>query len=57
MDVFLDFLAAHAGLIGLLFFFVFFVLMTAWTFRPGAKGYYKVNACIPLHEKDNDSER
>lgn len=50
----LDWLAAHAGMIGLLFFFTFFVLMTGWVFRPGSKQKYQANAYIPLNETDHD---
>ena len=50
----IDFISGNAGLIGLLFFFSFFVLVTIWTFRPGAKAKdnYKKNAHIPLEEKE-----
>lgn len=44
--------SADAGLIGLLFFFVFFVAITAWTFRPGAKKNYKDHGDIPLKENE-----
>lgn len=50
----LDFVTTHAGLIGLLFFFVFFTLMALWVFRPGAKKSYQDHADIPLKETDND---
>ncbi len=39
-----------AGTIGLLFFFVFFVVMALWVFRPGSKEKYKSDAKIPLKE-------
>lgn len=39
------------GLIGLLFFFVFFCGVALWTFRPGAKKKYEKNSQIPLEEK------
>lgn len=39
------------GLIGLLFFFLFFCGVTLWTFRPSAKNKYKKDAEIPLKEK------
>lgn len=45
-----EFMSAHAGLIGLLFFFLFFCLVTLWTFRPQAKKKYEENAKIPLQE-------
>ena len=43
---------ADLGLIGLLFFFAFFSLVTLWTFRPGAKKKYQDHGNIPL--KDNE---
>jgi len=46
----LDFLTHHAGAIGLLFFFVFFVVMVGWVFRPGMKTAYQTCATIPLKE-------
>lgn len=44
----IDWIAAHAGLIGLLFFFVFFVTMVLWIYRPGAKSRYQKFASIPF---------
>lgn len=46
----IDFMSTYAGLIGLLFFFVFFCLVTMWTFRPAAKKKYERDAQIPLQE-------
>jgi cytochrome c oxidase cbb3-type subunit 4 len=46
-------LSAHAGMIGLLFFFVFFVGLLIWVFRPGSKKNYDAKAQIPLKD-DND---
>lgn len=40
----------NLGLIGLLFFFLFFCGVTLWTFRPGAKGKYKKHGDIPLDD-------
>ena len=42
----------HAGLIGLLFFFIFFCAVTAWTFRPGARKHYDNIGRIPLEETE-----
>ncbi|HCK32035.1 MAG TPA: CcoQ/FixQ family Cbb3-type cytochrome c oxidase assembly chaperone [Rhodospirillaceae bacterium] len=50
----MSFLASHAGLIGLVFFFTFFLGMLVWVFRPGSKEYFKKFGKIPLEEKDND---
>ncbi len=46
----IDYIAANAGLIGLVFFFVFFGVAVLWTFRPSAKKYYEKSALIPLEE-------
>tara|TARA_B100001093_G_C26401153_1_gene831390 strand:+ start:164 stop:319 length:156 start_codon:yes stop_codon:yes gene_type:complete len=43
---------ANLGLIGLLFFFLFFCAVTLWTFRPGSKNTYKNHGNIPLQEHD-----
>lgn len=48
----MDWLTENAGLIGLLFFFSFFVLMALWVYRPGAKRNYQDKAYIPLKEGD-----
>jgi cbb3-type cytochrome oxidase subunit 3 len=50
----IDWIAAHAGMIGLLFFFTFFVLMAGWVFRPGSKPLYQNNALIPFKETHHD---
>ncbi|MCB1531963.1 MAG: CcoQ/FixQ family Cbb3-type cytochrome c oxidase assembly chaperone [Alphaproteobacteria bacterium] len=44
------FASANAGLIGLLFFFVFFIGVVVWVMRPGSKEKYKEDAQIPLKE-------
>ena len=45
-----NYIADNAGLIGLLFFFMFFTLVGLWTFRPGAKEEYQSHAQIPLQD-------
>jgi cbb3-type cytochrome oxidase subunit 3 len=50
----MDWISAHAGMIGLLFFFTFFVLMAVWVYRPGSKQNYQKNAFIPLNENQHD---
>jgi cbb3-type cytochrome oxidase subunit 3 len=50
----IDFLATHAGLIGLLFFFTFFMCVAVWIFRPGMARNYQNFALIPLRERDDD---
>ncbi len=44
------------GLIGLLFFFIFFCTIFLWTFRPGAKGKYQEHANIPLDENEAETK-
>jgi len=45
------------GLIGLLFFFVFFSAVFLWTFRPGAKKQYQDHANIPLDENKTETKK
>jgi cbb3-type cytochrome oxidase subunit 3 len=40
------------GLIGLLFFFLFFCGIAIWTFRPSAKKSHQKHAQIPLQETE-----
>lgn len=47
------FASGDMGLIGLLFFFLFFCGVLFWVMRPGAKKKYSRDAQIPLKE-DND---
>jgi len=42
------------ALIGLLFFFIFFLMMVAWTYRPGARNAYRQIANIPLKDDSHD---
>lgn len=46
----MDWLAAHAGVIGLAFFFTFFILMAGWVYRPGSRKGYQEKAQIPFKE-------
>lgn len=48
----LNFISSHAGLVGLLFFFIFFCLVALWTFRPRAKKQYEDYAKIPFQENE-----
>lgn len=50
----LDWIADNAPEIGLLFFFLFFVVMTVWVYRPGAKKEYQSFASIPFEENKDD---
>ncbi|MCB1556183.1 MAG: CcoQ/FixQ family Cbb3-type cytochrome c oxidase assembly chaperone [Alphaproteobacteria bacterium] len=47
----IDWITHHAGVIGLLFFVVFFAAVVLWLIRPGAKEYYKEQGDIPLKEE------
>ena len=49
----IDFIMSNATLIGLLFFFCFFVGVLIWVYRPGSKSTYKNFAEIPLKEGDD----
>lgn len=48
----IDWLAQHgnAGIVGLLFFFIFFSGLVVWVFRPNSGKYYLTQAQIPLKE-------
>lgn len=50
------FASPDLGLIGLLFFFLFFCTVVVWTFRPGAKGSYDKHANIPLDENEAENK-
>ncbi len=54
IELILDFLAANAGMIGLIFFFIFFSIVGVWTFRPSAKSDHIKHSLIPLEENSND---
>ena len=43
----------HPSLIGLLFFFIFFLMIVAWTYRPAARAAYRQNATIPLKDDEH----
>lgn len=45
-----NFASVYAGLIGLLFFFGFFVFMLIWIFRPGSAQHYAADAHIPFKD-------
>lgn len=46
------FASEHAGMIGLLFFFIFFTATALWVYRPGKKEHYQHFADIPFKEND-----
>ena len=50
----IDFLNHHAGLIGLIFFFGFFIAMLVWVLRPGMTKKFEEFGNIPLKEKDHE---
>lgn len=45
---------ADVGIIGLLLFFSFFIVMLVWIFRPGSKDKYKEYGNIPLKGHDDE---
>lgn len=49
----IDTVVDHAPEAGLVFFFVFFMAILVWVFRPGSRAYYQKQAKIPLMENDN----
>ena len=52
----MDLITNHAPVAGLLFFFIFFLGLLVWVFRPGSKPSYILKAQIPLKE-DGPGER
>lgn len=50
----IDWVAQHAGMIGLLFFFIVFTFISVWVFRPGSRQFYQAQANIPLSEDNHD---
>lgn len=48
--VILDFLRDHAGMIGLLFFFIVFVGVALWAFLPSQKQKLESYKFLPLQE-------
>lgn len=50
----MSFLSAHAGIIGLIFFFAFFCGLIAWVFLPGTNKKFKRYSEIPLKENGDD---
>lgn len=54
----MDVLAAKQwfGIFGLIFFFVFFLGVVVWVFRPGAAEKYRKWGHIPLDEDDVPDE-
>lgn len=49
-----QFASSHSGIIGLLFFFIFFIGMIVWVYRPGSKDKYHQDAQIPLRENSDE---
>ncbi len=46
------FASSEYGMVGLLFFFIFFCGVLIWVFRPNSKKHYDDQASIPLKEND-----
>jgi len=51
----IDFIAAHAGMIGLLFFFSVFMGIAFWAFMPSRKKLIESYKYIPLAEESHES--
>lgn len=53
----MDFLADRSlmGSLSLLFFFIFFVGVLAWVYRPGGKEKYQELGRIPLNDEMDDA--
>ena len=52
----IEWIASHATLVGLVFFFSFFVLTGLWIYRPGSKPCYNKHAYIPLKEDHHEQQ-
>lgn len=50
----MDWLTAHAGLVGLLFFFCIFAGIGVWLFLPGMKDRIEPFGSIPLNEDNHE---
>lgn len=50
----IEYISNNAGVIGLVFFFVFFIGVLVWTFRPNAKQHFEQQASIPLKDDVNE---
>lgn len=49
----IDWLAQHAGMIGLLLFVTMFLIFAAWAYAPSNKERMKQDAEIPFRENSN----
>ena len=45
-----------AGIAGLLFFFILFMIILVWVFRPGSSRRYDADARIPLEGDENEED-
>jgi cbb3-type cytochrome oxidase subunit 3 len=52
----MDWLVSHSPVIGLVFFFVFFLVMAVWAYRPANKEKLESNKYLPFAE-DESHER
>jgi cbb3-type cytochrome oxidase subunit 3 len=50
----MSWLATHAGMLGLIFFFVMFVGTAFWLYLPGGRDRHEPHKFIPLAEPDHD---
>lgn len=57
MSNMIKYIAPYAGSIGLVIFFLFFIVAAFWAFRPANKARFNQYANIPLREDNDDSRR
>jgi cbb3-type cytochrome oxidase subunit 3 len=50
----MNWIADHAGLIGLLFFFFVFLGVAVWLYLPGGRAKHEMHKFIPLSENGHD---
>lgn len=50
----MSFISGNAGLIGLLMFFAFFMLILLWVYLPGSKSKFAEHGQIPLREAEDE---
>lgn len=50
----MEWFLSHAGLVGMLFFFAFFIGVCIWLYLPGMKSRIEPLAYIPLNEDQHE---
>ncbi|HOO50341.1 MAG TPA: cbb3-type cytochrome c oxidase subunit 3 [Alphaproteobacteria bacterium] len=53
----MNWLFDHAPMIGLIFFVVFFTVMTIWLYRPSKKKHFENFANIPFSAEHGEKDR